>query len=966
MLRPQNLKTAGVPSLLVALLIVTVSVVFSYRTWASFNRSSQQAARTRQVVDHANALLSSLKDAETGERGFVLTGRDQYLEPYRQALKEVPVTMDSLTVLAGTDSRDQAQRIDRLRLLVNAKLEVSQRMVELRQAEGRDAAIAAVLTNRGKTVMDQIRALCSEITAVSDRRLTEETGAAQNSSYFLGLLTTVGSAVLILILILSTLTIQRVTHRREELIHDLQRNQELLTTFVRYVPAAVAMLDRDMRYIEVSDRWSTEYQLGDVPLSGRSHYEVFPDIPERWKDLHRRGLAGEILRAEDDCFERAGGLRTWLCWEIRPWGHRDGLPEGILIFSEDITRRKEAEETLRDQHDRLEKIVATAPGAICTFRLRPDGSTSLPYASPGFRKILPELPDLQHDAAPLFAMMHPADVERIRLSVAESARLMTPWRDSYRLLTPARGAIWVEGHSIPTREPDGSVCWYGSLTEVTERKRMEESLLQAKREYRTLIDHSPDAIVRVDRECRHLFVNARLLEVTGIPEEAFIGKRADEVGFPPNINEPWLRAIRRVIATGRPEGSEFSYPTRAGETHWQIRMIPEFAPDGSVQSVLAIGLDITERLRSESLVRQSEEEAREQESIIATLFDTASQAILGVGGDGRIRLVNRMVEELFGYEQKELLGAPMETLLPLHLRQMHVAHRESFASAPRNRPMGLGLELQGCRKDGSEFPIEVSLSYVHTRDGFLAVSFITDITVRKMHEFALVNGERELRKLSSALIVAGEEAAGQIARELHDDITQRLAFLSMEIGTTAAHPPVAEELVRGLRSYQAKIFAISEGIRKISHQMHPSILDDLGLGAALESMCLDLERVEGMPIHFVARDVPEAIDRTVALCLYRITQESLRNVSKHARASDVTVALTCEGEWLELAILDSGVGFDPATRKEGLGTHSMKERARLANGTLSIDSLPGEGTHVTVRVPVKGEQREARAYSAGM
>lgn len=200
----------------------------------------------------------------------------------------------------------------------------------------------------------------------------------------------------------------------------------------------------------------------------------------------------------------------------------------------------------------------------------------------------------------------------------------------------------------------------------------------------------------------------------------------------------------------------------------------------------------------------------------------------------------------------------------------------------------------------------MSLSHLHTREGFLAVSFITDITVRKAHELALVNSERELRRLSSALIMAGEDTARQMARELHDDITQRLAFLSMDIGATAAQPPAAEGLAQTLKSYQAKILDISEGIRKISHQMHPSILDDLGLGAAIESMCLDLQRVEGITVHFAARDVPETLDRTVALCLYRVAQESLRNISKHAKARDVTVVLTCEGECLELAILDSG------------------------------------------------------------
>ena len=125
----------------------------------------------------------------------------------------------------------------------------------------------------------------------------------------------------------------------------LQSREELLKIFVKHVPAAVAMLDRDMRYLQVSDRWCVDFSLDSSQLLGRSHYEIFPDIPDRWKRLHRRALAGETLRADEDRWDREGGT-TWLRWEIRPWQNHDGLPGGILVFSEDITHRKHAEEAL--------------------------------------------------------------------------------------------------------------------------------------------------------------------------------------------------------------------------------------------------------------------------------------------------------------------------------------------------------------------------------------------------------------------------------------------------------------------------------------------------------------------------------------------------------------------------------------------------------------------------------------------
>jgi PAS domain S-box-containing protein len=125
----------------------------------------------------------------------------------------------------------------------------------------------------------------------------------------------------------------------------LQSREELLKIFVKHVPAAAAMLDRDMRYLQVSDRWCSDFSLDSSEMLGRSHYEIFPDVPERWKQIHRRALAGETVRAEEDPWDREGGT-TWLRWEIRPWQNQDGVQGGILIFSEDITHRKNAEEEL--------------------------------------------------------------------------------------------------------------------------------------------------------------------------------------------------------------------------------------------------------------------------------------------------------------------------------------------------------------------------------------------------------------------------------------------------------------------------------------------------------------------------------------------------------------------------------------------------------------------------------------------
>lgn len=479
---------------------------------------------------------------------------------------------------------------------------------------------------------------------------------------------------------------------------------------------------------------------------------------------------------------------------------------------------------------------------------------------------------------------------------------------------------------------------------------LEHSLRQARQDYRVLIDNSPDLISRFDPSERLVLVNQRWLAATGLSEEQLIGKRVDEIGFPPSFSAPWVAALRRVLQSGQPESAGFQVPSVKGEAQWEVRMVPELGNDGAVQSVLAIGLDVTERRRAEKL-------ADERESIIATMFEMASQAILGVDRQGTIQLANRMAMELFGRERAELVGQPLETLVPEQHRQSHVAHREAFASAPRRRPMGIGLELAAQRKDGSTFPIEVSLSHVETSQGFMAVCFVTDITVRKRQDVALQENLRELQQLSTALLTAEEDAARKMARELHDDISQRLAFLSMEIGRVAAQPTSATNLVPSLRSFQTRILEVSDGIRQLSHQMHPAILDDLGLSAALEALCLDMERAEGIAVSFKARNVPDHLGGSLALCLYRVGQECLRNVSKHAHAEHANVALAYADGRMTLLVTDDGVGFDPAGHQGGLGTYSVRERIKAAGGTIQVESRPGEGTRVMVQIPWPAAER---------
>ena len=206
-----------------ALLLVVVIGVLSYRAWMAYHQQRDQVATTRQIVQGAEDLLGALRDAETGQRGFLLTGDEVYLDPYRSALAEIPVGLDKLATAVGTRA-DQVQRLERLRPLLNNKLDELAETIRLKRGRGIDAALAVVLTNRGNSAMVQARQVCSEIQSAAYARLltqTEETRASVNQ---MGLFSTLGSLTLFIWLVISWSVIQRGARQREALILGLEKS----------------------------------------------------------------------------------------------------------------------------------------------------------------------------------------------------------------------------------------------------------------------------------------------------------------------------------------------------------------------------------------------------------------------------------------------------------------------------------------------------------------------------------------------------------------------------------------------------------------------------------------------------------------------------------------------------------------------------------------------------------------------
>ncbi len=332
------------------------------------------------------------------------------------------------------------------------------------------------------------------------------------------------------------------------------------------------------------------------------------------------------------------------------------------------------------------------------------------------------------------------------------------------------------------------------------------------------------------------------------------------------------------------------------------------------------------------------------------VFASAPDGFLIVRADGTIRAANDKIEQLFGWSSEELEGEPIELLVPARRHDRHREQRDAFLQNPHDRPMGAGLDLTGARRDGTEFPVEVSLSpwYTPTNERQIICS------VRDVGEY------RRLQNFSEGALRASEEERKRIARELHDDTAQRLATLILRVRQLAGESDGAARAAL-FEEVRSEIVEAADAVKRMARGLRPPEIEELGLALALQAHIRNLRESGIFEVRAELGYVDPFLAATAKLALYRIIQEAISNARRHSGADSAVVRLSHQDGLVIAEITDRGKGFPLATAMDGqrgLGLTGMKERATMIGGRITVDSVPGEGTRVRVMVPVKAETND--------
>lgn len=475
-------------------------------------------------------------------------------------------------------------------------------------------------------------------------------------------------------------------------------------------------------------------------------------------------------------------------------------------------------------------------------------------------------------------------------------------------------------------------------------------VIESEERLQAIIQSAMDAIITLDQQQRVVLFNAAA-------EQIFCCTSAEAIGagigrfIPGNVLAPLPESGGASAASGAsiPKMGQHLALTgvRAGGAEFPIDASVSRAHLRGAEMLIVILRDVTERKRIEAALRENEQRYR-------TLFSQAMDGILLLNGDGQVVDVNSAFARMHGYGVDELLH--------MNLRQLDTPETLALAGARIARILAgesIGFEVEHYHKDGHVMPMDVATSCIDIDGKLYVLAFHRDITERRRAEQELRRSQQLLRGLSKAANEALEAERRRTARELHDELGQLLTALKMDLESLrSALPPDAPDLGRRAQTMHTLLDSTIAATRRIAADLRPLMLDDLGLAAALDWLTQNFSKQTGIATDLVIDETVAQVPEPIASALYRITQESLTNVTKYAQATTTEIRLEQDGDWVQLTVRDNGRGIDAADQsKHGtFGLLGIRERVMLLSGEVAIKGEPGRGSEVRARIPLAAAQ----------
>ena len=504
--------------------------------------------------------------------------------------------------------------------------------------------------------------------------------------------------------------------------------------------------------------------------------------------------------------------------------------------------------------------------------------------------------------------------------------------------------FWVNLEAIAAQDMDGAPLCRVVMSDITERKRAEEALRQAEENYRGIFENAVEGIYQSSPQGHFTSVNSALARILGYASPAQVVTRITNIRDQ-FYADPGRRAIaiQRLAEKGTLENFESECLCKDGSRIWlseNTRAVRDAT--GTLLHYEGFVQDITARKRAE-------ESLHESEARFATVFRASPVAIsLRILADGRCIDVNEAYLRLSGFSREEVINytTPEMWTSP--------ADRQQFVDRLTQKQYIKNVESEFLTKSGETCHVLASYEKIQLSGNDCVLAMFQDITERKRTEEAVAQAHEQLRALSIYWQNAIEAQRAHIAREIHDEFGQSMSALKMDLTWLANRLPEGDERVDRIRTMTTLVDDSIALMRRIATELRPGLLDDLGLNAALDWQAREFSRHSEIPCNLKLPSDDLALAPALNTTLFRIFQETLTNVARHAQATRVDASFQQEGKTLVLTVQDNGRGITESELNDphSLGLLGLRERATQWGGNLTIRNTPGKGTTVSVYIPL--------------